>query len=141
MLKKVSAYFFILIASLVLLVHAVFPHHHHYSQICFETTSCQNNENQNCHSCMGGCHHPDGSGTENCVLKQTVVLPPNQSRLEIESENRIDYQNQNDYFNLEKTGTISFIPVLFTVNRIPVFPNSHSEYISTSTGLRAPPAV
>ena len=37
--ERITSALFIILANLVLFVHAVVPHHHHYSDLCFDTFS------------------------------------------------------------------------------------------------------
>lgn len=72
MFRKITATFFLTLASVIMLVFAVIPHHHHQEYICFTTTDCGN-------QCPGGHHCTDeeapAESSHDCVrtLFQTQV--------------------------------------------------------------------
>jgi len=142
MIKKTSAIFFIFLASIVILVHAVVPHHHHNSQICIESNHCQSDCYDHKHNTSEHNHNGcDGSG--NCVLKQAVVIPVNSLRQEFKF---IGGDNNNSPFDdfhavLFSNERISFVPKIISIAQIPLKTSSHSWFVSTSSGLRAPPIV
>lgn len=136
-MKKITAYIFILLANIVLLVHAV-TFHHHYDRVCSESTHCQNSDVACNHSSTAGSHQ---HGAEDCGLEQAVVLPSNQGKHEIERIAHPDNGSFNSLFTLIRTESKSLIQVFFTDLTIPVIHYSYSSFIVASSGLRAPPAV
>lgn len=140
MFKKAITSVFILIANIILLVHAVFPHHHHESQVCFTLSHCHSCEVQ---SGTEPEHHSgkDANGdTEDCVLKQIVALPDKTSF-------RASDSPEETYQILTGDAILTFnekvdVPIgnLVSLNpRIEAF--SFPDLVSSSLGLRAPPAV
>ena len=86
MILRKTAFAFILTANLVVLFHAVLPHHHHDQQICFNEIACCNHSGSAHHYCHGhGSQHDENGSTENCLLKQLVILPTNQERFKVDN--------------------------------------------------------
>lgn len=144
MIKRTTAIFFILLANIVLLVHVVVPHHHHKSLICVESNHCQSDSHAHNQSTCSNDHEHDGSaGTENCVLKQTVLIPANSLRQEFKCLGCDDNHPQLVHFQaiLYINDYISFVPKIISVAQIPLKISSHFWFVSTSSGLRAPPVV
>jgi hypothetical protein len=78
MIKRITAVSLTVLATLILFAHAVIPHHHHKSQVCLASTHCQSDRNAHDHESASQGHQHDGTGgSENCLLKQLVTLPPN----------------------------------------------------------------
>lgn len=141
MLKKLTAYSFILLANIVLLAHAVVPHHHHQSIACVESSHCQDDNIAHKHNAPADNHQHDGSSSANCILKQAVIVPSNQGKNETDCvfcslNHSLDLQ-----FTLPYTGNEAIIPIFSIVASIPDVSFSFSSYITTSLGLRAPPLV
>jgi hypothetical protein len=60
-------------ASLIILAHAVFPHHHHGMAVCVIP--------EHCHHCSADCSHPEnepqhdhGNDSQSCSLKQAMLM-------------------------------------------------------------------
>lgn len=142
--KRVTAAIFIILANMVLFVHAVVPHHHHDSDLCFETFSnqqktiakdcCQTNEESK---------HQDDSDkdSDNCFLTNIVALFSG----EIKQNIRVDINSRDllsNAFMLSglagKNCTLS-CPGYF----VEIVSHDHkSNYFSlacSAFGLRAPP--
>ena len=144
MIRKKTAIFFILLANIILLAHAVVPHHHHKEQVCLVNAHCQNDSKAHQHNASGHSHEHDGSrGTQNCVLKQAVVIPANSLRQEFKCLGCDDNYAPFVYFQAILSGNeyISFVPEIVSNAPIPLGSTSHSNFVSTSLGLRAPPIV
>lgn len=136
-MKKITAYIFILLANIILLVHAVTFHHHH-DQVCNENTHCQSSDVACNHGSTAGGHQ---HGAEDCGLEQAVVLPSNQGKHEIDRIAHTDNGSFNSLFTVIHIESKSLIPVFFTDLAIPAIHYSYSSFIIASSGLRAPPAV
>jgi hypothetical protein len=144
MIRKRTAILFILLANIVLLVHAVVPHHHHKSLVCVESNHCQSDNSAHNHSTAAHDHEHDGSaGTENCVLKQAVVIPVNSVKPEFRCLGCDD--NHSPFVHLQAilfgNEFNSFVPKIISIAQIPLKTSSHSNFVSSSLGLRAPPIV
>jgi hypothetical protein len=144
MIKRTTAIFLILLANIILLAHAIVPHHHHHEQVCIESTHCQNDSKAHNHNAYTPDHEHDGdTGTENCVLKQAVTIPANNFKQEVKcyacDDNYAPFVHfQAILFNNER---ISFVPKIISIAQILLKTSSHSNFVSTSLGLRAPPVV
>ncbi len=74
--KKLTSAFFIVLANLVLFVHAVIPHHHHDRDLCFDTFSSENTIADN-YCEPHGSKKGENSGNDNadhCFLQNIVAL-------------------------------------------------------------------
>ena len=140
-LKKAIAISFLLFANTIWLAHAIIPHHHHNGLIFILTTAhqahdCNSHDDNDAHS-DGNCDYPlCNSGIENCELATIYA--------KFDSDKRIVSDN------------LDLLPVVFALfsnDDIPQITDdtglpfrqkpyliSHTEYISQSIGLRAPPA-
>lgn len=141
MIKKLTAYSFILVANIVLLAHAVLPHHHHEQQVCIERTHCTSDTDAHVHNTDAKDHQHDGnSNTTACVLKQAILIPSTQSRTLNNCDNCSDNHN-HDFYILSNFGYVDLQPVLQVVTYNPEFPSFFISFVTTSLGLRAPPIV
>lgn len=139
MIKKLTAFSFILIANLVLLAHAVLPHHHHEQQVCIERTHCV--EDVTIHSLNSTDNHQhDGSDSTTCVLKQAVIIPSSQTRFINNCDNCSD-NHIHDYIILSNLGYEHTQFVSEIVTHIPEFPSFYTTFVTPTLGLRAPPTV
>lgn len=148
-MKKAIALSFLLLASIVVLAHAVIPHHHHNQipvVVCnnhheLESTTNRHHHHNDTHP-IDQCADPDGhchGVIEDCLLAKVFV--------------RVSYDKQASQslgidFNL-----LPCIVSLFSGYSIPEIDDDiglpfrqkpyllsyHTEYISVSLGLRAPP--
>lgn len=144
MIKRTAAIFFILLANIVLLVHGVVSHHHHKSMVCLESNHCQSDSCAHDQSTSAHDHEHDGSaGTENCVLKQAVVVPANSLRQEFECLGCDDSHSPFVHFQaiLFSNEFNLFAPKIISIAQIPLITSTHFWFVSTSSGLRAPPIV
>jgi len=144
MIKRTTAIFFILLANIILLVHAVVPHHYHKSLVCIESSHCQSDGYVHNHSTSENDHEHDGStGTETCILKQVLGIPSNSLKQELKYLGC--YEDHSKFAHSEAiifcSEFIVFVPKTIAIAQIPLITSSHSNFVSTSSGLRAPPVV
>ena len=140
MIRKTTATFFILLANIVLLAHAVFPHHHHNQQVCLSHSHCQHTSNDSSTNPADCTHeHDSDSPVTNCTLKQLVVVPANQGRI----EPVVFYlENFTDCFILQSGYSDEFQSTeLLRRNPYPKDFPLYQTFLDYSQGLRAPPAV
>ena len=140
MIKKVTAYSLILIANIVLLAHAVLPHHHHEQLVCIEQTHCTNDAISHSQTASDNHHQHDGAHLATCILKQAIIISTSQARLLNNCDNCSDNHN-HDFFILSYFGLETLQPITVTVSTVPEFTFTFSSYITSSLGLRAPPKV
>jgi hypothetical protein len=139
MTTKKTAFLFLLVANLILLAHAVIPHHHHNLVVCIEGSHCQDSENHE-HS---NCNHTDDETGDCCVLNQLVLMPGNNMRHEINCAISDDFNPPFDGtpiilsytdFNVGPKSIKAKVP-------IPVIQSAYTQFVALSSGLRAPPVV
>lgn len=142
-MKKAIALFFILTANIILLAHAVIPHHHHESSVCIEKILCPDCDGHKHGISQKDCHHHDGNGSQNCGLNLAVFLPANQEKQDCKLINTHNKHSQPDNFHavLFTNESISFVPDIFSSEKISLKSYSYSNFISASKGLRAPPVA
>lgn len=144
MIRKKTALLFVLLANIVILVHAVAPHHHHHNQVCIDNVHCQNDFTAPKHSTSEHNHHPDGSEeTDDCALKQAVVIPANSFKQALKCLHTDDHSAsfvgyQSVFFDnspkLVEPNIVSSVQ-----KSLQTFPPSNDN--SAALWLRAPPAV
>lgn len=146
MLKRTTAYTFIILAGLLFLAHAVVPHHHHDNHICFVKKHCANDNLKDDHGTNDKSHshsHDGDNDSDHCILKAPVVLGFNQ--------NRTDFHFNNISSDNSGHDGISYVIVDSTTElKIAVLSNlvfersencSFSSLVPDSSRLRAPPFV
>jgi hypothetical protein len=140
MIRKTSAFIFILLANSILLAHAVLPHHHHGQQVCLSLSNLHHTNNDSSTHPSDCTHeHDSESPVTNCILKQLVVVPAGQGRIEpivLYLENFSDYFILQTGFSCELQST-----ELFRKNPYPQDVPLFLIVLDYSQGLRAPPAV
>jgi hypothetical protein len=129
-------------ANIILLAHAVLPHHHHETYVCLFDNQCSDDcnapeEKTYCHH----EHHDQHKDSADCLLKNLVVLPAKSLKQVFQSFiYTSDYHHFNDFllnFDDERSGFLS------SSNHFPQFTeeSSYHNYVSRCLGLRAPPVV
>lgn len=141
MIKKLTAYCFIILANIVLLAHAVIPHHHHYQQVSIERKDCVEKSVAHTH---GNSEKDPRRGCETdsnlCVLKQAFIVPSSQNRILHDCENCTDNHHQ-DLYILANFGDFDKQTFSQVVVLIPKIPPSITPFVTIIPGLRAPPKV
>jgi len=140
-MKRITAFFFLMIANVVLLAHVVIPHHHHQNVACINKTHCQNDIVAHEHNTTEHNHHHDGSGSNNCILKQAVIVPSNQGKNETNSFFCSQNHSPDYHYTLPITGNEDLIPIFSIVAFVPDYSFSFHSCITSSSGLRGPPFV
>ncbi|MGV8112681.1 MAG: DUF6769 family protein [Lentimicrobium sp.] len=140
MIKKLTAFSFILLANIILLAHAVFPHHHHEQLVCIERTHCVDDATPHTQKSPEHNHQHDGADNTTCVINQAVIISSSQARFVNNCDNCSDNHN-HDFYNLSNFGYIDLLPVSEVITYIPEFSSFLISYVTTSLGLRAPPVV
>ncbi|MFV0590762.1 MAG: DUF6769 family protein [Draconibacterium sp.] len=145
-MKRNLAAIFILLANMVLFAHAVVPHHHHDSNLCFEAKAAGHNANDEC--CGEGCktsdeshQHNSDEASDDCLLSNVIALFNGDVKQNIRTQ--ISFLNliyNTSLFVLEGNENLRvsnphfFIEIVFN-DQIPIY---HS-LASRAFGLRAPP--
>ncbi len=143
MIKRVTAIFFILMANIILLAHAAIPHHHHNNRFCIIDLHAQTGCEAHQHDATEHHHHEhDGNkNSELCVLKQDIVIPSNQLKLDCKS---FEYKDNHSPFNnfqaiIFKNELSVFAPIFVSCVQKILKTSGHACFISSAIGLRAPP--
>lgn len=141
MVKKITALVFITIANLILLAHAVVPHHHHDSVMCMCYSLLHNHESGDEHDNSGHSKFPaEHPENDNCLLNEAVIIPSAQHKI-IKSEESFTVNPLPDLFLMIAIGHDVILPVTGYELKYPpdiVLPFTHLSY---SHGLRAPPVL
>lgn len=139
-IKKITAYSFLVIANIILLAHTVLPHHHHEQLVCIEQAHCTDDETNHTQNSTEHNHQHDDSNSTTCALRQAAVIPSSQGRILKECDNNSDNQN-NVFFIFSTIGFEGLQPLLLTVTTLPEFRSFLTSFVSFNIGLRAPPIV
>ena len=143
MIKRTAAIVLIMIANIMILAHAVIPHHHHNKQVCLinshftnESFTDEHGTDQDSHS-----HHRENN-SDDCVLKLPLVIFSNQWKTDFKIKNIPDRSSLDDFhYNLLNNKTEFQIQVLSSFYYERITHSSYSSLVSASLGLRAPPVV
>lgn len=140
MIGKLTAYGLIILANIILLAHAVIPHHHHESVICIEQKHCQNDTKQHKHNVTEHDHqHNDNKNSTTCILKQSFVVPTSQGKYLKTGINYL-YNPNHDCFLSSNFGYSDLQAVLKIAFCFPERSSSILSFVTSSLGLRAPPS-
>lgn len=141
-MKKAASILFISVANIILLAHAVIPHHHHKKLVCLEKVHCQQHINTHSFDATEQDHNHDGNGNfEYCLLQQVVVLPSNQIKKDCDDFQKDDGQefiNLISFISLNKNPKI-ILPVISIAGYKLNITSDFTSYFCSSSGLRAPP--
>ncbi len=143
-MKNTLAIIFLLVANITLLVHSAIPHHNHEGDLCFISTSCENecdSHDHNEHHQHQKHEHHGEHGNMECELDTKVIIPSN---INPKQEVIILDLDLNPLVNFN---IISKIPEFSQPKHIlkdfkthiPLKLSLYHIYINNSTGLRAPP--
>jgi hypothetical protein len=137
-MRNKSAFIFVLLANLVLLAHAVVPHHHHNEDPISISVKCCHHEEHNPHeNALVNLEDHEDHETTACSLTQILLIPNNQFRT---GEKSVDKESTDilfialfvynfsskDNFAADSYSTTEIIPI-------------STRFIISSQGLRAPP--
>jgi len=141
-MKKVIALSFILLANIILLAHAVIPHHDHENRtICFLDTHCTDSDVMHNHTDCDAQSHQDSTDSDRCCLIDIVFDPTDhKAKTFCHIHTQCDclhtpYLLMSDVLELQDCGDDALLLFLYA----PYIVTCHSDYISQSLGLRAPP--
>lgn len=140
-MKKAISIFFILLANVAILAHAVVPHHHH-NKIFAAIVNVLDGEAQDTLNHHHDGAHPHETNPEECTINETLVAAA--SRLQKDNSldfGAFDFDSHLDLFVTdivaaavpEPVGDLPFIPK-------PYIAGNHRDFVARAIGLRAPPA-
>lgn len=142
LMKRAVSISFILLASIMILAHAVVPHHHH-NKVFAAIVNVLDDESCNLfsHSHNPESHHHD-SDSEDCAINDTVVCAGARLQKDLSLNNLdISFDFQPDLFAVEISGIhvadapVKLLPDLPT----PYLASAGLDYYARALGLRAPP--
>lgn len=142
MIKRSTAYFYILFTSFILLAHAVIPHHHHESEIFIVNSDCQSDKGVHNHGSTKHQHETHNeSNAENCIIQQVVVVRSNQIKVEYNSQDKSKNHPEIQGFknDLSKKGLNVPFPKALLNTQASLLSSSYLILACSSIGLRAPP--
>ncbi len=130
-----------MLANIILLAHAVIPHHHHKDDICIVNSLYQQEKELHNHfDAKEDCEHDGDSDYQICVLKNQAVAVPQKSIKQV-------YNTQNDHDSypgyqaiqpdLRSEIHLSGNPVVTQNNT----PETQFSFLNSCLSLRAPPVV
>lgn len=141
MIKKLTAFSFILIASFVLLAHAVIPHYHHQSVVCIEQRYCHDDSEPLKNNIPEHEHQHDGNTNSSaCVLKQASLVPTSQGK-HLKNCNNCSDNHNHDFYILSNFGFTDKPPISKVVTYFPLHSSYLITFVTSTPGLRAPPIV
>lgn len=127
--------------SLVLIMHAVLPHHHHQDDVCFTDSHCNETSRHDDTGCTDDeDHEHDGQdAASKCTLHSTFLLPYSMgqiSKQEIQKilKQHILYVLDSEDVDIQKNQLINTHGLAFTDDIV-------SRLIIPSLGLRGPPCL
>jgi len=140
--NRITAAFFLIMANLILFVHAVVPHHHHESELCFDTFRNTEKTTDYCCETKESKHqHESDKDEDGCFLSHIVALSSGEIRQPI----RVDLSVHNlNHTGFELAALCSENSAVSTPGYfIEIVSHDHKpNYFSLAckaSGLRAPP--
>lgn len=140
-MKKAISIFFILLANVAILAHAVVPHYHH-DKIVAAIVNVFNGNVQYLPNHSHDDTHPHETNPEDCAINETLVA----AAFRLQKDNSLDsatfdFDSHLDLFVTdivvaavpEPVGDSPFIPKPYTAG-------NHLDFVARAIGLRAPPA-
>ncbi len=145
-MKRTLSIVFILTANLILLAHAIVPHHHHHNKLFFDySENIQINESHG-HEHDHDCEHNHSTcNTQNCdygcSLREMVAITP------VASDQIIISPRVKDiFFENQTPSTLICAEIIHPTviqNKLfrlkPPIESNYSIFVSRTFGLRAPP--
>jgi hypothetical protein len=143
MIKRVTALFFISLANLILIGHAVIAHHHIAEKALVNQCCKSDVKADNYCTAEDNDHHNNNNDDDYCILKQLVVVRTNQDKHEFKCFDCTDNLPQFDGFQtiLFDTRINGFFPLILKETKHIFLSAAYPYFASTCLGLRAPPAA
>jgi hypothetical protein len=159
MLRNLAYHTLTLLASLIILAHAVIPHHHHSDGVCFDFAVYVDPQYPGHHhnhaDCCENDHHTDHTqeekqqipsnhqGSDCCYLAEMLVFHPAPQRTELSCpvyDIQCNDYTSLPYLNTAKQLALGPLPANLRLRHKQVFTEHPMESAATIPGLRAPPA-
>lgn len=136
-MRNKTAFIFVFFANIVLLAHAVIPHHHHQNFPLETYIDCNHNEGHKHHVNMPVCNHDHQHDKITACIIQAMLIPGEEIRGKYISEKNV----ANDMlflalfvYNFSAHENLLGIS-LEIAESIPLY----SQLLNSCLGLRAPP--
>lgn len=142
MIKKFTAFSFLIIANIILLAHAIIPHHHHQKQVCLESKHCGNHTLTHNNGYDHDNHQHDSNNNPiSCFLSQLVIVPTNRAYQICQCQHSDDhhsheFQNIIYSYNPGVNNPITKYRII-----VPEIIPLYNSFVCSSSGLRGPPLV
>ena len=140
---RITANLFIMLAGILLVAHAVVPHHHHNKQICFERSHCIQDDFTHEHGTNPASHSHDGENNhDDCALNDPVVITTNEWKPDfklIQTSDRTGFDGLHLSLLNKSSGRLT--PSLSSCVYERVTDSLFPSAVPDSHGLRAPPAA
>jgi len=129
-MRKKTAIGFLLLANIVLLAHAVLPHHHHNDgSVCFFVNSCNKD--------VSGDNENHQNRCDDCSLINNVFINQQQGQDHIKYEpasHPVSFIISDNHIDFKQLTSFSF-------ENIPFLTSLYSSATLRTYGLRAPPVA
>ena len=149
-MKRALSIWFIMLANVLILAHAVIPHHHH-NKVLVAIVNVLDEVPLDNHSHGHGHHHGEATHQhaegEDCLVSEAVAA----ATLRFQTDQSTHQVNptqplpDSGHYLLLCAIVCYFDPSLnlFNVNKVrkkwPYLPHGHAQYVARASGLRAPP--
>lgn len=142
-MKRGTSFIFVLLANIILLAHAIIPHHHHKTE---ETIVCSGTQSEGIvhkHSSNTSEHeHHRGRDYDCCLLKQVEVIPSNTFRQVCKCKDYNDNSPQFCEYQVILPENNTGIHALESEkNPGPLIQFTYSQIVNNAIGLRGPPTA
>jgi hypothetical protein len=137
-MKRIIAIGFISLATMIIMAHAIIPHHHHDGiPVALSSEICQAKNECHCHD--ADYAHSHNHPSEDCNINDFYFRLENE-RLS-KSFNVVDFSQALDFGMLFYENPILKVAehVNLPFREKPYIESNHTVYITQSLGLRAPP--
>ncbi|HNX84443.1 MAG TPA: hypothetical protein PKK03_08310 [Bacteroidales bacterium] len=143
MIKRITVILIFMLAGILLVAHAVVPHHHHDKQVCFEKSHCIHEDSDEEPGTSHDGHSHDGENNHNdCALNDPVVITTNEWKPDfklIQASDRTGFDGLHVSLLNNSSGCLT--PSLSSCVYERVTDSLFPSAVPDSHGLRAPPAA
>lgn len=140
-MKRTLVFTMLLIANLVLLVHAVVPHHHHDAKVCFSIAHCQSC-GHDAHQEHDHHHHDQVPFQKDdlacCQLKDEMVVTVQKNQVRLEPL-EIPFSVCGCFAVVPHQHDVYILPTGLPFRHKPFLISFLNPLCSLTNGLRAPP--
>ena len=143
MIKKGFNILIVILTGMLLLAHAIVPHHHHNLQVCVVDIHSGHKDATHDHSCNNENHQHDHEADDlSCILEKIVMFRPGQS--EQDGKFILSLDDEANYFFVtifSNPETNQFYSGELNNSSPPDLEKTYANQAPKTFGLRAPPTV